>query len=103
MSKTPLRLKHAKLLYLPQEGLCLYCDVPLRPHRIQNNERPKLDARPAQWNIEHVIPKARGGSNLIMNKAATCFACNCAKGDAFPTAEQLERHKRLLMKIPKWD
>jgi len=36
--------------------------------------------------IEHIVPKSRGGSNRVSNLALACRACNRAKGDQ--TAEE---------------
>jgi len=34
---------------------------------------------------EHVIPRARGGSNDRVNRVPACLACNCAKRDMIPS------------------
>lgn len=33
------------------------------------------------FNIEHIIPRAKGGANTLFNYALACFPCNNAKSD----------------------
>src|SRR6185436_20512962 len=35
---------------------------------------------PAQSNIDHAIPKSRGGNNTLNNAQNTCRTCNLRKG-----------------------
>jgi 5-methylcytosine-specific restriction endonuclease McrA len=42
---------------------CVYCD---------SSERPTID---------HIVPKARGGTDRISNLVVACWQCNCDKGD----------------------
>lgn len=37
--------------------------------------------------IDHVIPKARGGTNAMRNLRLACFACNNRKNNDRPPAE----------------
>lgn len=60
---------------------CVYCgkkDVPL--------------------NIEHVVPKARGGSNRVSNLAIACVQCNQKKG-ARPVEEFLKDKPEVLARV----
>ena len=62
---------------------CVYCaksDVPL--------------------NVEHIVPKARGGSNRLSNLAIACVECNQKKG-ARPIEEFLKGKPELLARIRK--
>jgi hypothetical protein len=34
-----------------------------------------------QWEVDHIIPRSRGGSNRVSNLALSCHECNSAKGD----------------------
>lgn len=36
---------------------------------------------PDRATVEHVIPKSRGGSNMLPNLRVACYACNNARGD----------------------
>lgn len=38
------------------------------------------EAGPLQSNIDHAIPKSRGGNNTINNAQNTCRTCNLTKG-----------------------
>jgi len=44
---------------------CFYCRQPLLP---------------GEWTLDHVVPIARGGSDLASNLVACCTRCNWAKG-----------------------
>ena len=41
-------------------------------------------ARPDEMTVDHVKPKARGGSNDVSNLAVACRSCNQSKGDRSP-------------------
>lgn len=45
---------------------------------------------PLQRNIDHAIPKSRGGNNTIDNAQTTCRTCNLNKG-ASTTQEYIDR------------
>jgi 5-methylcytosine-specific restriction endonuclease McrA len=60
---------------------CVYCgavDVPL--------------------NLDHVVPRSRGGSNRVSNLVPACIPCNTEK-DAKPVEEFLAGHPALLARI----
>ena len=46
-------------------------------------------------NVEHIIPKARGGSNRVSNIAIACVQCNQKKG-AMPIEDFLKKKPALL-------
>ena len=53
-------------------GRCLYCDTALWL---------ELDGRPiTEITVEHVLPRARGGTNDLANLALACRRCNQEKG-----------------------
>ncbi len=39
-----------------------------------------------RWEVDHILPRSRGGSNRVKNLALACHACNQEKGDR--TAEE---------------
>lgn len=49
-------------------------------------------------NIEHIVPKARGGSDRVSNLAIACAACNQKKG-ARPIEEFLKRSPEVLARV----
>ena len=51
-------------------------------------------------NVEHIIPKARGGSNRVSNLAIACTQCNQKKG-AMPIEDFLKKKPALLAQIRK--
>ncbi|HUY76937.1 MAG TPA: RNA-guided endonuclease IscB [Ktedonobacterales bacterium] len=38
-----------------------------------------------RWEVDHLVPRSRGGSNRISNLAMACHACNQDKGDRTAT------------------
>ena len=38
-----------------------------------------------RWEVDHILPRSRGGSNRISNLALACHPCNQAKGDCTAT------------------
>jgi hypothetical protein len=63
-------------LHRAQHGRCPYCGRPLASTgRQQRRNDPRL------CTIDHVVPRARGGTSDLANLVAACRACNAAKGD----------------------
>lgn len=82
------------LLVVFHGGACAYCKAPL----------PRL------WQVEHIIPKARGGTDALANLVPSCGPCNQAKADRTATefgyprvAEQAARNASLLLDFKKRD
>ena len=64
------RLKYE--LFKSQGGICLYCQ--------QNFKETDL----ADYRIEHIVPRAQGGPDAMVNYVLAHEACNDAKGDKTP-------------------
>jgi len=41
--------------------------------------------------VDHIIPKAKGGSDTLDNKQCLCFKCNNKKGDKLPPTAVVEQ------------
>jgi len=52
------------------QGHCTYCGLALRVSLAVSRD---------QLCIDHLIPRARGGSNRLCNLVPTCRRCNCQK------------------------
>lgn len=51
------------------DGSCVFC-----------GKKTTKEPGPSQTNIDHAIPKSRGGNNTIDNAQTTCRSCNLSKG-----------------------
>jgi hypothetical protein len=60
------RLRDA--VHAKSNGACHHCGVALT----------------STWEIDHFIPRAKGGSNLFANLVAACIPCNQDKADTLP-------------------
>ena len=69
----------AKIIYFfnKQGGICAYCQQPL----IWN-----VDGLAVNCDIDHIIPKSRGGKEHLENLCLACQACNQTKANM--TAEE---------------
>ena len=65
MGVLPPYQTHKHTLYGMQEGICIGCEV-LFPFR--------------NFTVDHIVPKARGGTDHIENLQLLCGACNSVKG-----------------------
>jgi 5-methylcytosine-specific restriction endonuclease McrA len=59
-------------LYRRQKGLCFYCGVKM--HRYTSIESDNMAT------IDHITPKAMGGTNRWSNIVCCCLKCNMLKG-----------------------
>jgi hypothetical protein len=59
------------MLYRVQSGICHYCK--------------RMVVR-ADWSIDHMLPKCRGGTNTAANRIGACKNCNQTK--SFLTEEE---------------
>lgn len=66
------RTTRAKV-YRRDDNLCRYCGK-----RVRDDSRRHFIWR---RTIDHVIPRSRGGSNLMANLVTACEPCNTFKGD----------------------
>lgn len=57
-----------QILYEGQDGQCLWCGVELN----------------GKYQVDHIEPLSRGGSNWPENLALTCAPCNQSKSDRLP-------------------
>ena len=46
------------------------------------------------FEVEHVLPQARGGTDVLANLALACHACNLFKSDFKTGAENARRARR---------
>jgi 5-methylcytosine-specific restriction endonuclease McrA len=84
LPKTRVRFSRFNI-YARDDNTCQYCG---RRHRR------------AELNLDHVIPRSRGGSTNWENVVCSCISCNLRKGGRTPE----EAHMRLLRppSRPRW-
>lgn len=76
----------ARLLDANGEGVCDYCHKRVsRSVKLSHRRRATLD---------HVVPKAKGGANIIENFVISCRPCNDRKGQLSP-----ERFRQVLKRL----
>lgn len=63
-------LHKLETIYNKTQGQCAYCGKQISPF--------------SGWQIEHMVPKARGGGNIIDNLVAACPRCNQLKKTKTP-------------------
>lgn len=64
------------LLYLRQKRKCYYCKRHVLPPGIGERRGQRRS-----YQVDHIVPLSRGGSNDIHNLAISCAACNESKGN----------------------
>ena len=78
--------------------VCYYCGKLLSWERVKQGSTRKV------WEIDHVFPLSRGGSNTSDNIVAACCCCNRAKNDQteeefYEMVIQIYKHKEQLYKM----
>ena len=83
-----------------QRGTLFGCEV--REYLLEkfNHKCAYCGARNEILNIEHVVPKSKGGSNRVSNLVIACKTCNDKK-DAMPIEEFLAQKASVLERIRK--
>lgn len=73
-------------------GRCEYCHAP----------QGMLGYR---LHIEHIVPRARGGTNVFSNLASSCSPCNFAKGTAVESIDTASGARTPLLnpRLQTWD
>lgn len=96
--KTQTKQKHRLRKWTEQGGKCVFCNRPmwiLGVHPIGKKQR--------QATIEHIIPKAFGGTNHPSNLACSCSQCNNLRGtlpfDTFKHVQQFHNYHRLISRM----
>lgn len=68
-----------KRLFNEQDGCCYYCGIILSDVKV---------------NVDHVIPRSKGGSGSVRNLVLSCYECNMIKLD-----NDIEVFRRKLIEI----
>lgn len=71
---------------------CAYCG--------KRFPKPTKGVKPAEWNLDHVIPKSRGGVSNWTNIVLSCIPCNAKKDDKTP--EEAGMTLRVKPRRPEW-
>ena len=84
-----VRLVHFVRVPVPQPGPAV---APGRVRRVTSH-RCQYCHRGAE-NIDHVVPRSKGGSHTWENVVASCRSCNARKEDRLPAECGLKLHRR---------
>jgi len=90
----PFDLETIELVFEKSNGKCHYCGKQLS---WQNHGR--RDAR-GGWEIDHLKPRSRGGSDHLNNLVAACWTCNLDKSDF--SSRTFKRFAEPLKQERKW-
>jgi CRISPR/Cas system Type II protein with McrA/HNH and RuvC-like nuclease domain len=111
-NKVEIRLKsHKNILFLNKQHSCKICKLPVTYVALEKLQKdikmyhfnyytihPKTKQE-ILFNVDHIIPKSKGGSDIITNMQLTCEICNTVKGNKISIFNYwLERIKGLF----KW-
>ena len=61
-----------------KQSICFYCETEF------GYSKGPLDSVPVKKTLDHIIPKSRGGQNIIKNYVAACGSCNMDKANCTP-------------------
>ncbi len=76
-SDTTWRVGNEEWIFHSCKGKCFYCGVQLSYyHRIMGQDAPNGWKA---WQMDHIRPRANGGTNCYTNVVAACCYCNNAK------------------------
>lgn len=82
-------------LFITQKGRCCWCHLTM--------DRTGKGGRGI--TLDHIIPRAKGGTDEESNLTAACRLCNAARGDmdvsAFTAARQHHAGRGLPVKAPR--
>ena len=76
-------------LFLKQDGRCYACGIVMTV--ITDNKNPKRANSDATF--EHIVPKAAGGTDSVVNVVLTCAKCNCTRGHTKPLEHYSDRFR----------
>jgi 5-methylcytosine-specific restriction endonuclease McrA len=67
-----------------QNGRCYYCDAALLGYygttKAQRPKKQHAPDEPRAWQVDHALPRSRGGKNRRANYRLCCVECNKHKG-----------------------
>lgn len=76
-------MRRQLFLFVNDKGRCYLCGVPLVMRMNKRQRRQALRKGLMLMTQDHVVPKAKGGTNHISNLRACCEPCNRAKADRY--------------------
>lgn len=83
---TEQRVRTRAILWKKQKGRCAKCGVNMKfPPKTAPIRGQPFD--PNVCTVDHIIPKARGGTMRRENCRLLCYACNMARGNEHDVAE----------------
>lgn len=61
-------------LFMKQGGFCFYCLEPM-------DMATPIQTHPRRGTLDHIVPRSRGGTNVLSNLVLACYNCNRSKAD----------------------
>ena len=71
----PYSREKLELIYQKTDGYCWYCDAKLA---FTNHG---FECLRGAWEVDHSVPRSRGGTSHMNNLIPVCYYCNREKGD----------------------
>jgi hypothetical protein len=70
LSPSPPSAKVRRKVFEKTDGFCHYCAVALTTDK----------GRASTFQVDHVVPRSKGGTNALSNLVPVCAVCNTTKG-----------------------
>ena len=85
-----------KNIFERDDYTCQYCGKkpPTKSQALKWMERNQL-------NLDHIVPRSKGGKTTWQNVVASCYQCNSKKGSK--TLEELGWKIKTIPQVPKWN
>lgn len=65
-TRTRISPRMVAMIFHESKGVCAYCNSSIQPY--------------FGWEVDHIVPLSRGGTNNHDNLCAACISCNGSKG-----------------------
>jgi 5-methylcytosine-specific restriction endonuclease McrA len=81
MKRKSITPKVRRDIFNKASGKCFYCGIELTVVNYYDLDYPGSVTKASQWDVDHIHPVSKGGSNSFDNYAPACRWCNAIKKD----------------------